>query len=165
MRMVLTAIAKNSTRDGTTSWSLAPERSWSQDCWSYGGHIQEVRNDLEPLYAEFGVDAYFAGHEHNYESIWPILNNTLLSGKSFDNPLAPMHITTGAGGAPGLDTFGPTADFIRKRSSGWGYGIVTAHNATHLTYDHIRNSDGALFDSVTLIKDSHQPYVLPTVFV
>jgi hypothetical protein len=33
------------------------EDSWTQDCWSYGGAIQQVRDDLEPLYAEFGVDA------------------------------------------------------------------------------------------------------------
>lgn len=137
------------------------EDTWTQDCWSYGGKIQQVRDDLEPLYAEFGVDIYFAGHEHNYESTWPVLNSTLPSGESFENPKAPVHFTTGAGGAPGLDTFGATASFIRKRLSAWGYGIITAHNATHFTYDHFTNADGALYDSVTVVKDVHEPYRMP----
>lgn len=134
------------------------EDSWTQDCWSYGGKIQEVRDDLEPLYAKYGVDLYFAGHEHNYESIWPVLNSTLAGDKSFIEPKGPVHFTTGAGGAPGLDTFGPTADFIRKRLSAWSYGRVTAHNASHFTYDHILNKDGSLFDSVTVVRSSHGPY-------
>lgn len=134
------------------------EDSWTQDCWSYGGAIQQVRDDLEPLYAEFGVDVYLAGHEHNYESMWPVLNSTVAEEKTFIEPKAPVHFTSGAGGAPGLDTFGDSADFIRNRLSEWGYGRITAHNATHFTYDHILNEDGSLFDSVTVVKSSHSSY-------
>jgi hypothetical protein len=138
------------------------EDSWSQDCWSYGGAIQQVRDDLEPLYADYGVDLYLAGHEHNYESMWPVLNSTVAEEKTFIEPKAPVHFTTGAGGAPGLDTFGATADFIRTRLSAWGYGLMTAHNATHFTYDHILNEDGSLFDSITIVKSSHSPYKMIT---
>jgi hypothetical protein len=28
--------------------------------------------DLEPMLAEFGIDFYFAGHDHNYETTWPV---------------------------------------------------------------------------------------------
>ena len=28
--------------------------------------------DVEPLLAEFGVDIFFAGHDHNYETTWPV---------------------------------------------------------------------------------------------
>jgi len=135
------------------------EDSWTQDCWSYGGKIQQVRDDLEPLYAEHGVDLYLAGHEHNYESMYPVLNSTVAS-QTFIDPSAPVHFTSGAGGAPGLDTFGPSADFIRNRLSDWGYGRITAYNATHFTYEHILNADGSLFDSVTVIKSSHGPYTM-----
>jgi len=134
------------------------EDSWTQDCWSYGGAIQQVRDDLEPLYAKFGVDLYLAGHEHNYESMWPVLNSTVAEKKTFIDPKAPVHFTSGAGGAPGLDTFGDSAEFIRNRLSDWGYGRITAHNASHFTYDHILNDDGSLFDSVTVVKSSHGPY-------
>eukprot|EP01065_Artemidia_motanka_P048366 TRINITY_DN776_c0_g5_i1.p1 TRINITY_DN776_c0_g5~~TRINITY_DN776_c0_g5_i1.p1 ORF type:complete len:575 (+),score=204.51 TRINITY_DN776_c0_g5_i1:93-1817(+) len=137
------------------------EDSWSQDCWSYGGKIQEVRGDLEPLYAKYGVDLYFAGHEHNYESMWPVLDSGLAGPKTFVEPQGPVHFTTGAGGAPALDTFGPTADFIRKRLSAWGYGRLTAHNASHITYDHVLNTNGTVYDSVTVVKSKHGPYNPP----
>jgi len=129
----------------------------NQHCWSYGGSIQEVRDDLEPLFAEHGVDFYFAGHEHNYESSWPVLNSTSVR-KSFDEPEGPVHFVTGAGGAPSLDTFDDSADFVRKRLSAWGYGRITAHNATHFTYDHVLNSNGSIYDSVTVVKSHHGPY-------
>eukprot|EP01062_Namystynia_karyoxenos_P002094 TRINITY_DN10726_c0_g1_i1.p1 TRINITY_DN10726_c0_g1~~TRINITY_DN10726_c0_g1_i1.p1 ORF type:complete len:561 (+),score=165.43 TRINITY_DN10726_c0_g1_i1:89-1771(+) len=151
------SLAEGRHEDGQ---GASKEDSWTQDCWSYGGKIQEVRNDLEPLYAKYGVDLYFAGHEHNYESLYPTLNSTLV-GKSFVDPKGPVHFTTGAGGAPKVDTFGPSADFVRKRLSAWAYGRVTAHNATHFTYDHVLNNNGTVWDSVTVVKHSHGPYRLP----
>ena len=54
--------------------------------------------------------------EHNYESTYPVIHNKKISS-SFVNPKAPIHIVTGAGGAPALDTFGTYAPWTRKRVS------------------------------------------------
>ena len=132
----------------------------SQDCWSYQGEIQRVRDDLEPLFARYGVDAYFAGHEHNYESTWPMMNSTVLS-HSFIDPPGPVHFTTGAGGAPSLDKFGTVAEFTRRRLSAWGYGRLTVTNASYLRYDHILNSNDSVYDTVEIRKSVHAPYAAP----
>lgn len=44
-------------------------------CWSYGSNIDVLRGDIEPLFKDYGVDMYLAGHEHDYEPTWPVYNN------------------------------------------------------------------------------------------
>ena len=34
--------------------------------------MELARAELEPLMLKYGVDLYFAGHEHNYETTFPI---------------------------------------------------------------------------------------------
>ena len=132
----------------------------SQNCWSYAGEIQRVRDELEPLFARYGVDVYFAGHEHDYESTWPVMNSTVLD-RSFVDPAGPVHFTTGAGGAPSLDKFGTAAAFTRKRLSAWAYGRLTVTNASYLRYDHILNSDDSIYDTVEILKTAHVAYAAP----
>ena len=122
-------------------------------CWSYGSNINTLRNDVEPLFQRYGVDAYLAGHEHDYESLYSVLNNTVLS-KSFVNPPAPVHFVSGAGGAPALDRFGDPGPFTRKQISAWGYGRITVNNATVLRFEQIRNSDSAVIDTVDIVRTS-----------
>ena len=52
---------------------------------------------LEPLLLAHGADFYFCGHNHNFETTWPLRNNTLVQ-KSFDNPAAPFYVVSGAAG-------------------------------------------------------------------
>ena len=74
-----------------------------------------------------------------------------------------MHFTSGAGGAPGLDTFHPTGNpWTRMRKSAWGYGRVEAFNSSVLTFQQILNKDNSVFDEVTIVKDAgHLPYPTP----
>lgn len=40
-------------------------------------------------------------HEHSYERLWPIYNNTVLNGsieEPYTNPKGPVHIVTGSAG-------------------------------------------------------------------
>lgn len=84
---------------------------------------------------------------------------------TFNEPSAPIYITTGAGGAGTVDVFGEIGalDAVNSFSrsllliltdippgenwgpwtlsqlSQWGYGRMVAHNASHLTYTHVLN--------------------------
>ncbi|MEN8157404.1 MAG: metallophosphoesterase [Bacteroidota bacterium] len=55
--------------------------------WSAGGHRdpQEIRDYIQPLCEEYGVQIFFAGHNHNY-------------ARAEANGV--QHVTTGGGGAP-----------------------------------------------------------------
>jgi hypothetical protein len=86
--------------------------------------------DLEPLMLKYGVDVYAAGHQHQYESMYPVKHG-VPTAKHFENPRAPTHFLTGnvsarlelnswfdrsflkdmlclcaQGGPPGIDLFG-----------------------------------------------------------
>lgn len=93
----------------------------------------------------------------------------------FNAPKAPVYVVEGAGGAPTLDLFGGPGPFTRKQDSSWGYGKVTVHNATHLTWDRIANDlcrqqcqeatcpdcglpAGAVQDSWTIYQPNHGPF-------
>ena len=52
---------------------------------------------LETLFYENGVDVIIQGHEHSYERLWPVYNETV-TGKNYINPRAPVHIISGAAG-------------------------------------------------------------------
>ena len=60
--------------------------------------VAAMRNDWEPIMMQYGVDLYMCGHEHNYESIYPVANNSRVQD-DFVSPLAPVHVVSGAGGA------------------------------------------------------------------
>ena len=70
----------SSTLTGSLHQDGVGEKNSGEDigCWSYGSQITKVRNDLEPLFARYGVDVYIAGHEHDYESVWPVLNGSVV---------------------------------------------------------------------------------------
>jgi hypothetical protein len=82
------------------------------------------------------------------------------------NPKKTIHVTTGNGGPPGKDTFnedcpGPDCGKIpatRKQSNEYGYGRLIATNASHLTYMQIQNKDNKVFDTWTLVRDTHGPF-------
>ena len=52
---------------------------------------------LETLFYENGVDVIIQGHEHSYERLWPVYNETV-TAKNYINPRAPVHIISGAAG-------------------------------------------------------------------
>lgn len=121
------------------------------------GTVEESRGDLEPLMLKYGVDIFVAGHEHDYESIWPVAKGQLVA-ETFVNPPAPVHFVTGAGGPPGMDHFGDAGPWDRKRMNLPSYGRIIAYNATTLTFQQVFNANSTLFDEVTITKDTHGPY-------
>lgn len=56
-----------------------------------------VREHLESIFYIGGVDIIFEAHEHSYERLYPVYDNKVMS-YNYTNPLAPIHIITGAAG-------------------------------------------------------------------
>jgi hypothetical protein len=44
-----------------------------------------VRNAFEPILLHYGVDAYFAGHIHWYERIWPMNDLSIVTSDIINN--------------------------------------------------------------------------------
>jgi hypothetical protein len=140
--------------------------------------------DLEPLFLKHGVDLYLAGHWHYYESLYPV-RQTFVTGipagcatsgdgftagcttqHDFHNPNSPVHITTGNGGPPSLDSWIEDCHGVgnitchsinatRKQSLKFGYGRIIAYNASTLLYQQVANDDGSIVDEFVVTQDSH----------
>nr|AYV89047.1 Iron/zinc purple acid phosphatase-like protein [Tetranychus truncatus] len=119
---------------------------------------------LEDLFYKYGVDLEIWGHEHFYERLWPIYNLKVYNGsldEPYTNPSAPVHITTGSAGCQeGLNppVSDPT-DWSAVRIEDYGFSRMKIHNRTHLTFEQLSvDQDHKIVDSITIIKDKHEPY-------
>ena len=54
-------------------------------------------SSLEPLFFQYGVDVIIEAHEHSYERLWPVFNDTV-TAHDYINPKAPVHFISGAAG-------------------------------------------------------------------
>eukprot|EP00051_Salpingoeca_urceolata_P027595 m.482294 g.482294 ORF g.482294 m.482294 type:complete len:583 (-) comp22487_c0_seq1:276-2024(-) len=136
----------------------------SGDCQTVAQFRAELTSALEPLLVKYGVDIYNAGHVHDYESTWPIVNGKKV-GSSFHNPKGVVHITEGNGGVPGVpgtfavkDCATDKSPWCRKHGSGGAYGRITAYNSTTLVYEHVQNNGGNVTDVFTIFQENHGPF-------
>jgi hypothetical protein len=146
-----------------------PPGATEATCPTVGGWRAGISAALEPILLEFGVDIYNAGHVHDYESTWPMAGGKVVQ-KDMNDPKAPVHITEGNGGVPGVvgaSSITPIngckklSPGCRRHGTGGAYGRVTAWNATHLTYDHVQNNGGAVTDTFTIVQRNHGPFPKP----
>ena len=104
------------------------------------------------------------------ESLWPATigptgNGGAVLQKNYTNPRVTVHVTTGNGGPPGKDSFcadsnGPPCNIssTNVQSTEFSYGRITAHNASHFTFQQLFNSNGSVLDEFTIIQDTHGPF-------
>ena len=93
---------------------------------SYHGSEIELRDAIENLYVEKGVDFVVAGHDHFYERTWPVNSETVvdtgIDGK-FARGKAPIHLVIGMAGRSAyedLDEPQPDWSAYRENSTyGW----------------------------------------------
>ena len=112
--------------------------------------------DLEPLLLKYAVDVYFAGHNHNYETTWPVARNRTVQ-KSYVDPRAPVHVTSGAGGPRGLEgNFGPAQDWSRgPRLCNASYSRVEiTADGRRMRWEQVANADGRILDNFTIVRTS-----------
>ncbi|KAF5302288.1 hypothetical protein FQA39_LY10327 [Lamprigera yunnana] len=119
---------------------------------------------LEKLLYDYAVDVEIWAHEHVYQRLWPIYDYVVYNGsyeQPYVNPGAPVHIITGSAGCKeGHDNFNITRpEWSAFQSKDYGYTRMKAFNSTHLYFEQVSdNKDGAVIDSLWVIKDSHGPY-------
>lgn len=121
-----------------------------------GAHLQSV---IEPLLIKYGVDAYMGGHMHVYERTHPCVNGSVVSTPDkdgvYNKPSAPLGLVLGTGGVfLSLDAWndGPPPSWSATRAdTHWGYGRLTAHNASVLEYK-FHTLKGDIFDSAFIRK-------------
>ena len=125
----------------------------------YHGSEVELRDALETLYVENGVNIVIAGHDHFYERTWPV-NGEKVSDKGngdvFGQGHEPIHLVIGIGGRSAyeeLEEPQPEWSAYRENSSyGWTR-LVYDDNTRQLEFTHHR-IDGTIGDSFTLQESS-----------
>ena len=109
---------------------------------SNSGHWMEgelLRQSMEPLLYQYGVDLIIAGHVHAYERTYPIYNNTL-------DPCGPVHILLGDGGnyegayVPWRD---PQPSWSAFRESSFGAGQINVISAQLMQFQWHRHACGS----------------------
>merc|ERR1711907_497631 len=108
-----------------------------------------------------GVDVIVEAHEHSYERLWPVYNETVTQ-KNYINPSAPVHVISGAAGCNESDgicenpILGPKGSWsaFRRWILPYGYGHMEAHNATHLYWDEVLDLTGEVLDSIWVVQEN-----------
>jgi hypothetical protein len=121
---------------------------------SYHGSEVSLRDALEAMYIEAGVDLVIAGHDHFYERTWPVAAGSV-TDKGQDSRFsrgAPIHLVIGIAGRSAyeeLDEPQPEWSAYRENSSyGWTR-LVYDGEARELTMtQHL--IDGTIHDQFTI---------------
>lgn len=124
---------------------------------SYHGSEIDLRNALEALYVEQGVDLVIAGHDHFYERTWPVIDEMAMA-KGVENRFSrgdgPIHLVIGIGGRDSyeeLDEPQPEWSAYRENSSyGWTKLIYDGVNR-ELSFTHYR-IDATIGDQFVLTE-------------
>jgi hypothetical protein len=127
----------------------------------YSGNARGPQNAMgamEPLLAAHKVDIAFWGHIHFAQRSCPMVGAQCVTTKDAAGYDAPIHAVIGNAGQS-LTPFPPpneTAAWSVYQGKEWGFSLMTAHNATHLTLEYYADAplDGTapLHHSVTLVR-------------
>ena len=151
------------TCTGGEHWQRETERQRSGSASSVGS----ARAELEPILHEGGVDVYWAGHIHYYQTFdGPLWGGQLLS-RGLDNPDGIIHVCSGNGGPPSKSVCGKYNASTGKNSklcidTPYSYTRLTVHNATDLLWQQISNEDSSVIDEWTLHQEHHERRKLPS---
>eukprot|EP00755_Sulcionema_specki_P007987 Sspe_Gene.5761::Locus_1913_Transcript_1_1_Confidence_1.000_Length_1870::g.5761::m.5761 len=137
--------------------------SCDKDC---GWGAWWLRESLEHIFFEYGVDFFVNGHEHNYERMWPTYHNK--SDQSNINPKATVYIVTGAAGSHEMhEPFTrPMPSWSAFRSNTFSYSRMIVHNASHIHWEQVQTDPtlfpgadyGRVIDSVWYVQHQHGPF-------
>jgi len=121
------------------------------NCESFAGLL---RLKAETLFASAKVDLIMAGHQHDYERTYPLFMSKKI-GSSYAQPLAPVYIVNGAAGnREGIRSnfIEPAPEYIAKRLSEAGYGILSLRPNYDLNWKFYANAGNVVRDEITITK-------------
>lgn len=143
-------------------FAMSHRPMYSTGVSSYQAHMRAA---FEDLFLANGVDAYFAGHIHWYERMWPLMKNdtgvdtaSIVNRNTYyTNPGVSMtHITNGqAGNIESHSVLGDKSllsitNFLDDTH--FGFGTLTVHNKSAVTWDFLHGDGSGVGDSLTLLK-------------
>ena len=146
---------------GDEQWqATARQRSGSSSS------VGSARLEIEPILHEMGVDLYWAGHIHYYQTFsGPLWGGKLLSHGTH-NPDGVVHACSGNGGPP---TKSPCSQYNASGKNSklcidtpFSYTRLTIHNQTDLRWQQISNSDNSVIDEWVLHQEHHGPRTQPS---
>lgn len=131
---------------------------------AYSSYQLNIRNAFEALMLAGGVDAYFAGHEHWEQRMFPMGRNGTIDTASIkdnstyvSNPgVSITHITNGAAGNIESHSELSAKQSIQPLTAHLDtvhYGFGKLHiSKTQATWKFINGDDGSVVDQVTILK-------------
>ncbi|KAJ0407415.1 hypothetical protein ATCC90586_003825 [Pythium insidiosum] len=132
-----------------------------------GRNAAKLRERLESVFFDNGVDLYICGHQHNYERAFDIYQSR--TWKRTTNMRATTHILTGASGQYKLSIMRKAfekdrAEWDAFRNSIFGYSRLQIHNETHIHWQQVLSDPenpaahglyGQVVDDVWLVQHHH----------
>ncbi|KAK7490603.1 hypothetical protein BaRGS_00018206 [Batillaria attramentaria] len=127
-----------------------------EDCSSEKDCI--IRQELEDIFYQEGVDLYISGHRHNYERTWPMYRGKVFQ-EHYENPPAPVYIVNGAMGyqliVENIIEHNPWTAFSTSDPEKELYGKLEILNGSHLMWDVFDASNNEKVDSILVIRKFH----------
>eukprot|EP00035_Acanthoeca_spectabilis_P006196 m.121789 g.121789 ORF g.121789 m.121789 type:complete len:295 (+) comp13396_c0_seq3:655-1539(+) len=133
-----------------------------------GGHrpLPEVSgNGVKELFAEYGVDMYFAGHTHSYARLYPVSNGTYNpqpSPNRFHAPNGTVEIIVGGAGCDEMldelaattpaDVGGPPKTNVVTATAKVASGVLQVFNSSAVHWQLIYSHTGEILDDFWLTK-------------
>ena len=116
--------------------------------YSDGVVMDQLIANIEPILWKYKVNAAFWGHNHVFQRQSAVLQKVVVQTSEertntdgdvqnwYENPQATVQIVIGNAGASfSNNSINPWPVWNEQTSNFFGYSIVKAHNATHLTWD------------------------------
>jgi predicted MPP superfamily phosphohydrolase len=121
----------------------------------------DIRAIYHPLFEKYQVDIVLQAHNHNYQRTYPVNYNQVEPSspvvadnnpKTYEDPVAPLYITVGTGGAT-LHKFEGRESYVAAQYLGFGFlDISITNNSRNLTGTFYDSSDYTIEDHFTVIK-------------
>lgn len=116
---------------------------------------EKLRQQMEDVFKEYGVDLVLSGHVHAYQRTYPVYNNALVT-TSYSSPGAPVYIMQGASGnregnKGGYPDPSELPDWSATTSTEIGYGVMSI-SATEISWGFYSSATADLLDHFVISK-------------
>ncbi|KAL4856311.1 Purple acid phosphatase 18 [Chlorella vulgaris] len=134
-----------------TPWVVVVQHApWYNSNYAHQGEGDAMKESMEQLLYQYGVDFVFSGHVHAYERHHPVFRGEL-------DDCAPVHINIGDGGnKEGPDSkYYPQPKYSAFREPSYGHGTLDLVDETHAEWRWHRNQDDGpdTADYVNVVRD------------